>query len=69
MRWSASPYQDVHGAAATNVFAARNHYTVEDPYERADTPETRPTFGRDDGEIDGIVPTPRLICNYARTTT
>ena len=26
-------YQDVHSAAATNVLAARDHYTVEDPYQ------------------------------------
>ncbi|RDZ50459.1 hypothetical protein C5B91_21285, partial [Haloferax sp. Atlit-10N] len=69
------------------------------PYERGDTPESRPTFGLDDGETDGIVlanaldvdgfltdefggtnfalihavlqgprivPTPRLLCDYAR---
>ncbi|WP_049928732.1 hypothetical protein [Halopiger goleimassiliensis] len=92
-------YQDIHGAAATNVLAAREHYTVEDPYERTETPDSRPTFGLDDGETDGIVlanaleadgfltdefggtnfavihavlqgprivPTPRLICDYAR---
>ncbi|WP_222918297.1 hypothetical protein [Natrinema sp. SYSU A 869] len=92
-------YQDIHGAAATNVLTARDYYTVEDPYERADTLESRPTFGLDDGETDGIVlanaldvdgfltdefggtnfalihavlqgprivPTPRLICDYAR---
>lgn len=92
-------YQDIHRAAATNVLGARDHYTVEDPYERADTPDSRPTFGIDDGETDGIVlanaldvdgfltdefggtnfalihavlqgprivPTPRLICDYAR---
>ncbi|MFP8953709.1 hypothetical protein ACLI4Z_12160 [Natrialbaceae archaeon A-arb3/5] len=93
-------YQDIHGAAATNVLAARDYYSVEDPYQRSDTPESRPTFGLDDGETDGIVlanaletdgfltdefggtnfalvhavltgprivPTPRLICDYART--
>jgi hypothetical protein len=92
-------YQDIHGAAASNVLAAHGHYTVDDPYERADTPESRPTFGLDDGETDGIVlanaldvdgfltdefggtnfalihavlrgprivPTPRLLCDYAR---
>ena len=92
-------YQDIHAAAATNVLAARNHYTVEDPYNRDDTPGSRPTFGLDDGETDGIVlanarsvdafctdefggtnfplihavlqgprivPTPRLIIDYAR---
>jgi hypothetical protein len=92
-------YRDIHGAAATNVLAARNHYTVEDPYERDETRDSRPTFGLDDGETDGIVlanalgvdgfltdefggtnfalvhaalqgprivPTPRLLCDYAR---
>ena len=92
-------YQGIHGAAATNVLAARDYYTVEDPYERDDTPDSRPTFGLDDGETDGIVlanalavdgfltdefggtnfplvhavlqeprivPTPRLVCDYAR---
>ncbi|ELZ16971.1 hypothetical protein [Natrinema limicola] len=48
-------YQDIHAAAANNVLAARSHYTVEDPYEREDTPDSRPTFGLDDGETDGIV--------------
>ncbi|WP_256301556.1 hypothetical protein [Haloarchaeobius salinus] len=92
-------YQDIHAAAANNVLAAREYYTVEDPYERDDIPDSRPTFGLDDGETDGIVlanaldvdgfltdefggtnfplihavlqgprivPTPRLICDYAR---
>ncbi|OYR57626.1 hypothetical protein [Halorubrum halodurans] len=92
-------YQDIHAAAANNVLAARSYYTVEDPYEREDTPDSRPTFGLDDGETDGIVlanaldvdgfltdefggtnfplihavlqgprivPTPRLIVDYAR---
>ena len=92
-------YRDIHGAAATNVLAARDHYTVEDPYERDGTPDSRPTFGLGDGETDGmvlanalgvdgfltdefggtnfalvhaalqgprIVPTPRLLCEYAR---
>ena len=92
-------YQDIHAAAANNVLATRNHYTVEDPYERDETPDSRPTFGLDDGETDGIVlanaltvdgfltnefggtnfplihavlegpqivPTPRLIVDYAR---
>ncbi|MEF8824862.1 MAG: hypothetical protein V5A27_00725 [Halapricum sp.] len=92
-------YQDIHAAAANNVLAARGHYTVEDPYERDDTLNSRPTFGLDDGETDGIVlanatdvdgfltdefggtnfplihavlqgprivPTPRLIVDYAR---
>lgn len=92
-------YQDIHSAAANNVLAAEDYYTVEDPYERSDTPESRPTYGLDDGETDGIVlanaldvdgfltdefggtnfalihavlqgprivPTPRLLCDYAR---
>ena len=92
-------YQDIHAAAANNVLAARDHYTIDDPYEREDTPDSRPTFGLDDGETDGIVlanaldvdgfltdefggtnfplihavlqgprivPTPRLIVEYAR---
>ena len=92
-------YQDIHAAAASNVLAARSHYTVQDPYEREDTPDSRPTFGLDGGETDGIVlanalnvdgfltdefggtnfplihavlqgprivPTPPLICDYAR---
>ena len=92
-------YSDVHGAAASNVLTAREHYSVLDPYRRDQTPESRPTFGLDDGETDGIVlanaidangfltdefggtnfalvhaalrgprivPTPRLICDYAR---
>lgn len=91
--------QDIHGAAATNVLAAQDYYTVEDPYARSDTAEARPTSGLDDGEMDGIVlanalgvdgfltdefggtnfalihavlqgprivPTPRLIYDYAR---
>jgi hypothetical protein len=48
-------YQDIHSAAATNVIAARSHLTVEDPYAREETPDSRPTFGLDDGETDGIV--------------
>ena len=48
-------YQDIHGAAASNVLAAQNHYTVEDPYQRPETPDSRPTFGLDDGETDGII--------------
>ncbi|WP_257301074.1 hypothetical protein [Haloarchaeobius sp. FL176] len=48
-------YQDIHAAAANNVLAAREHYTVEDPYEHDETPDSRPTFGLDDGETDGIV--------------
>jgi len=92
-------YHDIHGVAANNVLAAREHYVVVDPYERSETPDSRPTFGLDDGETDGIVlanalavdgfltdefggtnfalihavltgprivPTPRLLCDYAR---
>jgi len=92
-------HRDIHAAAATNALAARGFYTVEDPYERAETPDSRPTFGLDGGETDGIVlanavdadgfltdefggtnfplihavlqgprivPTPRLISEYAR---
>ncbi|XGI84754.1 hypothetical protein ACEU6E_10590 (plasmid) [Halorutilales archaeon Cl-col2-1] len=93
-------YQDIHGAAANNVLAASDFYTVKDPYayEESDV-SSRPTFGLDDGETDGIVlantldvdgfltdefggtnfalihatlresriiPTPRLILDYAR---
>jgi len=94
-----SQYQDVHGAAASNVLAADDYYEVVDPYHQPDTPDSRPTFGLDDGETDGIVlanaldvdgfltdefggtnfalvhaalagprivPTPRLVCDYAR---
>ncbi|ARS89247.1 hypothetical protein [Natrarchaeobaculum aegyptiacum] len=50
-----SQYDDIHSAAATNVLAARSHYVVEEPYDRPATPESRPTFGLDDGETDGIV--------------
>jgi predicted nucleic acid-binding protein len=92
-------YQDIHATAANNVLAARSYYTVEDPYKHEDTPDSRPMFGLDDGETDGIVlandldvdsfltdefggtdfplihavlqgpqivPTPRLIVDYAR---
>lgn len=48
-------YSDIHAAAAHNVLAARTHFDVEDPYRRTTTPESRPTFGLDDGETDGIV--------------
>lgn len=50
-----SQYEDVHGAAASNVLAARAYYDVEDPYESAEASDSRPTFGLDDGETDGIV--------------
>ena len=48
-------YRDIHGAAATNVLAARDPYTVEDPYKQDETSDSRPTFGLDDGETDGTV--------------
>lgn len=92
-------YQDIHSAAARNVLAARSHIAVENPYDQVDAPDSRPAFGLDDGETDGIVlanalsvdgfltdefggtnfalihavlegprivPTPRLVCDYAR---
>jgi hypothetical protein len=92
-------HQDIHSADVHNVLAAQQHYTVESPYDRAGTPDSRPAFGLDDGETDGIVlantldvdgfltdefggtnfalihavldgprivPTPRLLCDYAR---
>jgi hypothetical protein len=48
-------YRDIHGVAASNVLAASDHYTVENPYEREGTPDSRPTFGLDSSETDGIV--------------
>ena len=48
-------YQDIHSAAASNVLSAQPHYSVDDPYQYAETPDSRPTFGLDDGETDGIV--------------
>lgn len=48
-------YSDIHAAAAANVLSAREFYTVENPYDREDGPDDRPTFGLDDGETDGIV--------------
>jgi len=48
-------YDDIHGAAASNVLAADSYYAVLDPYDRSDTPAARPAFGLDDGETDGIV--------------
>jgi len=47
--------QDGYCAAASIVLAAEHHYTVEDPYQRTETPDSRPTFSLDDGEADGIV--------------
>lgn len=94
-------YQDIHAAAASNVLAARSFVDVRDPYQLSDAPDSRPTFGLDDGETDGIVlanqfgvdgfltdefggnnfavihaalrgprivPTPRLIRDYARNS-
>jgi hypothetical protein len=48
-------YSDVHAVAASNVLAARAHYDVEDPYQRDEAIDSRPTFGLDDGETDGFV--------------
>jgi len=48
-------YSDLHATAATNVLAANNHYTVEDPLARSDTPNSLPTYGLDPGETAGIV--------------
>jgi len=92
-------YQDIHAAAANNVLAARKPLHGRGPLRARDTPDSRPTFGLDDGETDGIVlanalavdgfltdefggtnfplihavlegprivPTPRLIVDYAR---
>lgn len=92
-------HRDIHGRAASKVLDARDHYRIADPYERSNTPDSRPAFGLDDGETDGIVlandlsvdgfltdefggtnfalvhaalrdslivPTPRLIYDYAR---
>lgn len=47
-------YDDLHAVAAGNVLVASEYYTVERTYERADTPDARPTFGLD-GETDGVV--------------
>ena len=48
-------YQDIHTAVANNVLAARDYYTVDDSYERDEMPDSRPTFGLNDDETDGIV--------------
>lgn len=48
-------YSDLHATAAANVLAARNHYTVEDPLARGDTPNSLPKYGLDPGETAGIV--------------
>ena len=48
-------YADLHAAAAGNVLAASDYYAVENPYDRPGTPDSRPTFGLDGGETDGIV--------------
>jgi len=47
-------YEDIHGAAASNVLTASDHYAVQDPYDHPETPDERLTFGLDDGETDGI---------------
>ncbi|MFW6435426.1 MAG: hypothetical protein ACOCY1_03500 [Halovenus sp.] len=90
-------YEDIHAAAATNVRAASAHYSVVDPLDCEDAPDTLPTYGLDEGETAAIVlanaidvdalltdefnqlarihaliensmlvPTPRLIRDYAR---
>ena len=43
-----------------DILAARGYYTVDDPYERDETPDSRLTFGPDDGETGGIVLTNAL---------
>lgn len=47
-------YQDIHATAASNVLAARDHYTVEDTYDRAETPDSQLRVALDDGEADGV---------------
>ncbi len=49
--WDITQHQDIHAAAATNVLAARSYDTVEHPYEREETPDSRPTFGLEDGIV------------------
>jgi hypothetical protein len=48
-------YTDIHAAAAANVLAASAHYHVEDPLQRANSPDSLPTYGLDEGETAGIV--------------
>lgn len=48
-------FDDIHGAAAANVLAARAQYEVEDPLRRSDSPDELPTLGLDPGETAGIV--------------
>ena len=91
---------DSHTQLTASDDPRRVHFqSLADPYERDETPDSRPTFGLDDGETDGIVlanaldvdgfltdvfggtnfplihavlqrpqivPTPRLIADYAR---
>lgn len=48
-------YSDIHAVAATNVLEAAEHYHIEDPLQRPNTPETLPAYGLDEGETAGIV--------------
>lgn len=48
-------YADLHATAAGNVLAADDHYEVADPYRLPDAPDSRPTWGLDAGETDGVV--------------
>lgn len=48
-------YSDLHGVAAGNVLAARDHYEVADPYDHPDASESRPAWSLDSGETDGVV--------------
>jgi hypothetical protein len=50
-----SQHRDIHGTAAANVLAARDHLAVTDPYEGGHASTSRPTLGLDDGETDAIV--------------
>jgi hypothetical protein len=35
-------YHEIHDAAAHNVLAAQDHYTITDPYQQEETPDSRP---------------------------
>ncbi|WP_136717324.1 hypothetical protein [Halorientalis salina] len=48
-------YSDIDGAAAANVLAASDHYTVEDPLQRSETPPALPEWGLDGGETAALV--------------
>ena len=48
-------YDDIAGAAATNVLAASNHYAIEDPLQRDGTPASLPDWGLDAGETAALV--------------